>query len=119
MSSANDKTQDGHLAGYSQVIEIEQKEEERVRAALATIAEEQERLTDEGAERLRMAEMKAKADAGEELKNYKDQELARIVSEGEAQTDAHLKAIDTRYKKQSPALVTSLTEKLLDPSFAH
>jgi hypothetical protein len=108
---------DAHLKGYAQVLELEKKEEERVQQALSKISEEDEKLKREWEEKERAAETKARAEATEELKNYKDTELAKILEEGEEHTAAERKAIETAHKKHSPAIVKSLVETVLDPSF--
>jgi hypothetical protein len=108
---------DAHLKGYAQVVALEQQEEERVQQALAKISEEEEKLKREWEEKERAAEAKARSEANEELKSYKDKELAQIIEQGEERTAAERKTIEATHKKQSPAIVKSLVETVLDPSF--
>jgi hypothetical protein len=116
MPSATKDPKDAQQTGYAEVVALEQKEEERVKSALAAIAEEDQKVRNEFADQLRQTEMKTKTDANEELKEYKDKELARILHEGEEHTVAARMEIESHYKKHAPAAVKTLVEKSLDPS---
>jgi hypothetical protein len=109
--------QDTHQAGYAQVVELEKKEEERVRSSLTTIAEEEQKAQNDFTDQMRHAEMKAKAEANDELKEYKDKELARILKEGEEHAESALKEIEANHKKHAPDIVKSLVSAVLEPSF--
>jgi translation elongation factor EF-G len=109
--------QDSHTEGYAQVVELEKQQEDRVRDALAELTQEEQKLRSDLEDQARNAEQKAKSLANEELKEYKDKELARILQEGENQTEDGLKHIESGYKKHAPNIVKSLTETVLDPSF--
>jgi hypothetical protein len=116
MPSATNQQKNAQETGYAEVVALEHKEEERVRSALAAIAEESQRTHGEFEQQQRNAEMKAKNEANDDLKEYKDKELARILKEGEEQTATARKEIESQYKKHAPAVVKSLVEKALDPS---
>lgn len=117
MPSATQQKKDTHLQGYTQVMELEKKEEERVQKALAVIAHEEEKTKAEWEEKVKAAEAQARAEANEELKQYKDTELARIIAEGEKHTAEERKHIESSHKKNVSAVVKTLTETVLDPSF--
>lgn len=117
MSTASKHQKDTHLQGYTQVMELETKEEERVKKALNVIAHEEEKARAEWEEKMKTADAKTRSEANEELKQYKDTELARIISEGEKHTAEERKHIESNHKKNVSGVVKTLTETVLDPSF--
>lgn len=117
MSEKNAERTPPSLQEREQIVELEQQEEARLQKALAELADTKVEAEREWEEKKRQAEEKAKAEANEQLRQYKETELKRILEEGEMQAEAEAKNIRQTAKKHMPAVVKSLLEKMSHQTF--
>lgn len=95
---------------FEMIVEHEEKEDRRVEEALQALAAEERVARTSYEELQRIEEEKAREQAKEELRTYRDQELGSLLQQAQEMTMKEADALRIAAKKHAPALIRKLTD---------
>lgn len=119
-ASNSGKTATATAAGstpFDQIKSLETAEEERVRRELAVFDRERNEVAKSAAEEEKQAEEEAREAARIELREFKEREMTRLVKKAEEEAHSGCHKLEEGCKKRQPAIVHSLVEQAINPSF--
>lgn len=97
---------------FAHIIALEQQEQERVQKEISAMQEEEQNARQACAKREAAMEEELRIKAKDELKEYREKELAPILKMAEADAARRTKELETHFAKQSEELAQELIDLL-------
>ncbi|HVW66273.1 MAG TPA: hypothetical protein VHA78_00915 [Candidatus Peribacteraceae bacterium] len=108
-----------HTTGnaFEEIASHEQAEEKRVEEAMAKLSAQEQKAAQELQQKAKAEEEALGASVATELDSYKKEELAPLFEREKRATAEAAQALEAAARKKMPAVVETLLQKLLEPSF--
>ncbi len=116
-SAKGSRKEDISANPFQEILDLETKEEARVTHTLAALEEEDRTTRKSLEEKAKAEEEQARDAARDDLKQFEDVELTKVLAQVERDAEAEEGHVETANKKHAGKIVESLVQKVLSFDF--
>jgi|GEM_PF-938562 len=102
---------------FSQIQELEQRENDRAEKEISAMAKEKEEIQKSSLKKEEQATEDMKGEAKKELKKHSETELSPILMAAKKESETQCQQLESISKGQSPKAINSIVAQAKDPEF--